>query len=110
MAQTFIGLERDKFALYQPALRPLIHKLAAGVRKDAQFATMFQLVRNVPDIPDPKRIIVFYVGGITYEEARLAYEAAVKPQAGVPPLDIIVGGTTVHNMQTFVHGEILNEE
>jgi hypothetical protein len=91
MAQDLIGLEKDKFALYRPALGALIQKLTPGVKKDAQFATMFQLVRNVPDIPEPKRIIVFYVGGITYEEARLAYEAAVKPQPGVTPLDIIVG-------------------
>jgi hypothetical protein len=110
MAQNLIGIDRDQFSLYHPALGGIIQRLLGGVRKDAQFAAMYQLVRNMPEIVEPKRVIVFYVGGITYEEARLAYEAAVKPPAGVAPLDIIVGGTTVHNMQTFVQGEVLNEQ
>jgi hypothetical protein len=110
MAQNLIGIDRDKFSLYQPALAGLLQRLAGGVKKDAQFAAMYQLVRNMPEVAEPKRVIVFYIGGITYEEARLAYEAAVKPPTGVAPLDVIVGGTAVHNMRTFVQGEVLNEE
>ncbi len=46
----------------------------------------------------PQDIVVFMVGGITYEEA-LAVQNINKATPGVR---IVLGGTTVHNSQTYL--------
>jgi vacuolar protein sorting-associated protein 45 len=108
-AQKVIGMEKNKFNLFQPALAGLLQRLAAGVSRDAQFRALYPPISGVPEVSDPKKLIVFYVGGVTYEEARVAWEAATRP-SGSTPIDVIVGGTTVHNMDSFVRGELLGEE
>jgi len=45
-----------------------------------------------------KNIIVFYVGGTTYEEAREIADF----NRSEPEINIILGGTTVHNSKTFI--------
>ncbi|KAH0787048.1 Sec1 family protein [Histomonas meleagridis] len=46
----------------------------------------------------PKRLIVFYVGGATYYELRAAKEAT--------EIDVVVGGTFVHNSSSFIQYEL----
>ena len=46
----------------------------------------------------PTEIIVFVVGGITYEEARYVAEM----NSANPGVRIILGGTTVHNCASFI--------
>ena len=46
----------------------------------------------------PRMLIVFYVGGVTYTEMRAAHEAT--------DIDVIVGGTFVHNADSFIKNEV----
>jgi len=55
----------------------------------------------------PQDIIVFMIGGTTYEEARtvatLNKESATSSNGGVPSLGVrlLLGGTCVHNSSTY---------
>ncbi|KAK2189512.1 hypothetical protein NP493_104g04040 [Ridgeia piscesae] len=46
----------------------------------------------------PQDIIVFIIGGATYEEALLVYSLS----ANTPGVRIVLGGTAVHNMSSFL--------
>lgn len=46
----------------------------------------------------PQDIVVFMVGGVTYEEARLVAEL----NASTKGVRIVLGGTTIHNSKTFL--------
>ncbi|KAK9481318.1 Sec1-like protein [Lipomyces japonicus] len=46
----------------------------------------------------PSDIIVFFVGGVTYEEAKLVAQI----NASTPGLRIVLGGTAVHNSKSFL--------
>jgi len=45
-----------------------------------------------------KNVIVFVLGGTTFEEAREVAELNISD----PQMNIILGGTTVHNSKTFI--------
>jgi hypothetical protein len=102
-AQNLIAMEGNRFILWQPALAGILTRIADGVRMDAHFP----VVKGMVGTGGARKVIVFYLGGVTYEEARVPYEAATKVEG--PSLDVIVGGTTVHNSDSFVHRE-LNQE
>ncbi|KAK9448824.1 Sec1-like protein [Limtongia smithiae] len=46
----------------------------------------------------PQDIVVFFVGGVTFEEAKLVAQI----NAATPGLRIVVGGTAVHNSKSFL--------
>ena len=46
----------------------------------------------------PQDIIVFIIGGATYEEAKMVAEI----NASVPGVRVVLGGTTIHNAQSFL--------
>ncbi|OHS99075.1 Vacuolar protein sorting-associated protein 45 [Tritrichomonas foetus] len=46
----------------------------------------------------PRRVVVFYMGGTTYYEMRTAAQAN--------DIDVIVGGTAVHNAASFIRSEV----
>lgn len=48
----------------------------------------------------PKRVVVFYVGGATYYEMRAACDLSSTD------FSVVVGGTTVHNAESFIKNEI----
>lgn len=57
-------------------------------------ADMYPCDGNPSDVP--QKVIIFYVGGATYSEGKLAYAMSGKG------FDVIVGGTTIHNCESFV--------
>ncbi|KAH0789538.1 Vacuolar protein sorting-associated protein 45 [Histomonas meleagridis] len=98
-AKNLIGLDesQNKFMQYTPQLYTMLQKLSKG-QMDAQ---MFQSIKELPPNSELQRVIVFYVGGATYEEGRIAYASN--------DMNVIVGGTTIHNMHSFVYEEIGSE-
>ena len=46
----------------------------------------------------PRRVVVFYIGGATYYEMRVASQCT--------DLDVVVGGTTVHSTNSFIKNEV----
>jgi len=57
-----------------------------------------QASKVAPGAKPPQEIIVFFVGGLTYEEALLIHEYNVSN----PSLKLVIGGTTIHNSTTFL--------
>jgi hypothetical protein len=100
---------QNKFNLFQPALAELVQRLTAGVSRDAQCRALYPPISGLQEVSDPKKLIVFYVGGVAYKEARVAWEAATR-SSGSSRIDVIVGGTTVHIMDSFAQCELLGEE
>lgn len=49
-------------------------------------------------------IIVFIIGGVTYEESLAIHQLN---HTSTIPVRVILGGTTIHNSQTFLQ-EVLN--
>ena len=46
----------------------------------------------------PQDIIIFMVGGVTYEEAKMIAQV----NASSPGVRVVLGGTSVHNSTTFL--------
>ncbi|KAG8532059.1 uncharacterized protein KY384_003696 [Bacidia gigantensis] len=46
----------------------------------------------------PQDIIIFMIGGATYEEAKMVTQV----NASVPGIRVVLGGTTIHNSATFL--------
>jgi vacuolar protein sorting-associated protein 45 len=65
--------------------------------KDAEYPVAFgrKMGQGKPNRPV---VVVFFVGGATYDEAKEADE--------YDPAKVIIGGTFIHNSKTFI-GEII---
>jgi vacuolar protein sorting-associated protein 45 len=95
-ARDLIGRDENKFSLYQPAISGVLQKL-----EKKQADSGFRAIDGVQTPHECRRIVLFFVGGVTYEEARLVYECVQRSG-----LDVIVGGTNVHNMSSFLVEEV----
>lgn len=78
--------------------RPNIAKVIEEVRRDnklkeSEFAFCGERYRGEP----PRRIIVFFVGGVTYDEA-MEVDTINKSSAG---LRVVIGGTSILSFKTF---------
>ena len=83
-------------SLYKCGLRKILDQLKKG-NLGAEFP--YAGVRRADNLK-PKRVIVFFVGGATYEEFRVAKELSK------PDFEIIIGGNTIHNTSSYVKYEI----
>lgn len=80
---------------YKPLVTDIIRRIRSGQLDEDNYPFVGGQASN------PTKVVIFYVGGATYEEARVAYE-----QSG-SDMDIIIGGTYVHSPQSFIEHEIL---
>lgn len=81
---------------HRPNLYKILEELFKKGHKvrEADFAFQGERYREEP----PKRVIVFVVGGITYDEALIADQM----NKSRSDLQVIVGGTSVHNFRTYM--------
>lgn len=83
------------YTQHSPRLEVTLQELIKGRLKEAQYP----FVDGGGSTRDkPQDIIVFMVGGATYEEAKLV--ATVN--ASVPGIRVVLGGTCVHNSHSFL--------
>lgn len=81
---------------YRPSLVKTIDDLRKGCRlKETDYAYSGERPKTIKD-ESPKRLIVFLVGGVTYDEALLADQ--INRSTNV---QVIVGGTSIHNFRSF---------
>lgn len=81
---------------YRPNLAKTIDDLRKGYRlKETDYAFSGERPKTVRDEP-PKRLILFLVGGVTYDEALLADQMNRSTDT-----QVIVGGTSIHNFRSF---------
>ncbi|KAH6671622.1 Sec1-like protein [Plectosphaerella plurivora] len=88
------GVE-NVYTQHSPLLESTLQNLVKGRLKEQQYP----FVDGGGTTRDkPQDVIVFIVGGATYEEAKMV--ATVN--ASTPGIRIVLGGTTIHNAQTFL--------
>eukprot|EP00794_Sanderia_malayensis_P009881 gene9882-10891_t len=97
MTKRFIkGLKgvENIYTQHKPLLHDTLDQLIKGRIKEYQFPYLGkEILRD-----RPQDIIVFMVGGITYEEAIVVYEL----NKANPGVRIVLGGTTIHNAESFL--------
>ena len=89
------GVE-NVYTQHAPLLTKTIEALIKGRLSDLQYP----FVINTPSVREkPQDIIIFMVGGTTYEEARAVAQMNVSFQG----IRLVLGGTTIHNSQSFLN-------
>ena len=86
---------RSLLELFRPPLETILQKLQKGQLSQ----TAFPFVDGA-ESTNVRKVVVFYVGGATYEEFVIASNATS------PNLDVIVGGTAIHNAAQFLKYEV----
>uniref|UniRef100_A0A671WNZ3 Vacuolar protein sorting-associated protein 45 n=1 Tax=Sparus aurata TaxID=8175 RepID=A0A671WNZ3_SPAAU len=94
--QFFKGLSgvENVYAQHQPLLHDTLDQLIKGRLKDSQFPYL-----GASSLRDrPQDIIVFMIGGATYEEALTVYNL----NRSTPGVRIVLGGSSIHNTKSFL--------
>lgn len=86
------GVE-NVYTQHSPRLETTLQNLIKGRLKEIQYPFLEGHTRD-----KPQDIIVFMVGGATYEEAKMVAQV----NASVPGVRVVLGGTGVHNSETFL--------
>uniref|UniRef100_A0A8C3XTW9 Vacuolar protein sorting-associated protein 45 n=1 Tax=Chelydra serpentina TaxID=8475 RepID=A0A8C3XTW9_CHESE len=87
------GVE-NVYTQHQPFLHETLDQLIKGKLKDGQYPYL-----GPSTLRDrPQDIIVFIIGGATYEEALTVYTL----NRTTPGVRIVLGGTTIHNTKSFL--------
>uniref|UniRef100_A0A674E1Q2 Vacuolar protein sorting-associated protein 45 n=1 Tax=Salmo trutta TaxID=8032 RepID=A0A674E1Q2_SALTR len=95
--QFFKGLKgvENVYTQHAPLLQETLDQLIKGRLKDSQFPYL-----GPSSLRDrPQDIIVFVIGGATYEEALAVYNL----NRTMPGVRIVLGGTTIHNTKSASH-------
>ncbi|KIW00775.1 uncharacterized protein PV09_07755 [Verruconis gallopava] len=88
------GVE-NVYTQHSPRLEAILQDLINRRLKDS----MFPFLEGGGQTRDkPQDIIVFIVGGATYEEARVVAQI----NASSPGVRVVLGGTTIHNSESFL--------
>ncbi|KAM3858394.1 vacuolar protein sorting-associated protein 45 [Diretmus argenteus] len=99
--QFFKGLKgvENVYTQHQPLIHDTLDQLIKGRLKDSQFPYL-----GASTLRDrPQDIIVFLIGGATYEEALTVYNL----NRSMPGVRIVLGGTTIHNTKSFLEEVML---
>ena len=93
----FKGLKgvENVYTQHSPLLESTLQDLVKGRLKEQQYP----FVEGGGSTRDkPQDIVVFIVGGVTYEEAKMI--AGIN--ASTPGVRLVLGGTSIHNSSTFL--------
>ncbi|XP_047240435.1 vacuolar protein sorting-associated protein 45 isoform X1 [Girardinichthys multiradiatus] len=99
--QFFKGLKgvENVYTQHQPLLHDTLDQLIKGRLKDSQFPYL-----GPSSLRDrPQDIMVFLIGGATYEEALTVYNL----NRNTPGVRIVLGGSAIHNTKSFLEEVIL---
>ncbi|KAK5855536.1 hypothetical protein PBY51_005633 [Eleginops maclovinus] len=94
--QFFKGLKgvENVYTQHQPLVHDTLDQLIKGRLKDSQFPYL-----GASTLRDrPQDIIVFMIGGATYEEALSVYNL----NRSMPGVRIVLGGSSIHNTKSFL--------
>ena len=87
--------ENSQYELYKPLIFNLIESFIDGKLSKENYPFFNEQITSKIN-----KLIIFYVGGATYEEMRIAEKFSNSE------IDIIIGGTTIHNSKSFLNNEI----
>uniref|UniRef100_A0A3Q4G3A7 Vacuolar protein sorting 45 homolog n=1 Tax=Neolamprologus brichardi TaxID=32507 RepID=A0A3Q4G3A7_NEOBR len=94
--QFFKGLKgvENVYTQHQPLLHDTLDQMIKGRLKDSQFPYL-----GASSLRDrPQDILVFMIGGATYEEALTVYNL----NRSTPGVRIVLGGSNIHNTKSFL--------
>ncbi|KER33643.1 hypothetical protein T265_12570 [Opisthorchis viverrini] len=88
------------YTQHEPVLTGIINDLVKGKLRETAFPYLSAAGSwtGASSIQRPRKIIVFIIGGATYEEARAIHRL----NSSTPEVDIILGGTCMHNSRSFL--------
>lgn len=91
----FKGLKgvENVYTQHSPRLEVTLQNLIKGRLREQQYPFVDSSTRD-----KPQDIILFIVGGVTFEEAKCVSQM----NASSPGIRIVLGGTSVHNSTTFL--------
>lgn len=78
--------------------KPLLHETLEDLLKGQLKETLYPFQHNTQNNLRPQNIIVFIIGGATYEESLTVHTL----NKTFPGVNIILGGTTIHNSKSFL--------
>jgi vacuolar protein sorting-associated protein 45 len=100
MAKTFTNTvhgAENVYTQHQPLLFHTLNELAKGKIKDSVFPPL--AAGSAAATARPSEVIVFIVGGATYEEATKVAEF----NNSNPTMKVLLGGSCVHNSTSFLN-------
>lgn len=88
------------YTQHEPLLKEIVEDLVKGKLRTTSFPILPIGSRSPPPQIQqrPKKICLFVVGGMTYEETCTVHTL----NSTLPDVDIIIGGTYVHNSRSFL--------
>lgn len=99
--QFFKGLKgvENVYTQHQPLLHDTLDQLIKGRLKDSRFPYL-----GASTLRDrPQDVIVFLIGGATYEEALTVYNL----NRSSPGVRVVLGGSSIHNTKSFLEEVML---
>lgn len=100
------------YTQHEPLIVDIVRELIQGQLQESSFPTL-DCGQGSPSSLPAKKIVVFILGGATYEESLAVH----KLMSSTPGLSVILGGTTVHNSESFLnqlrsmsHSELQTED
>lgn len=89
----FQGVE-NIYTQHTPELKELLEELSKGKLRETQFPFLGPVLQR----DRPNEIIVFVIGGVTYEESLTVYNLNKQ----LPGTRILLGGSNIHNTASFL--------
>ncbi|KAF6771937.1 hypothetical protein AHF37_09087 [Paragonimus kellicotti] len=88
------------YTQHEPVLWDILNDLLKGKLRETAFPYLSAVGSwvGLPVNQRPRKIIVLMIGGVTYEEARAVH----KINTSTPDVDVVLGGTCVHNSRSFL--------
>ena len=101
------GVE-NVYTQHTPLLSQTLEAVAKGRLKDVDYPSIDKsLIPAQPaKVQPPKLIVIFIVGGTTYEEARVVAELnaqSERHEGWASGIKFVLGGTSVQNSKSFMH-------
>jgi vacuolar protein sorting-associated protein 45 len=95
---------QNVYAQHVPLLMETVQSIVKGkLRRDTHPFVPGSIKLNSPGVPPenviPSDVIIFMVGGVTYEEGTKVDEFN---QANKGRIQVILGGSTIHNSTSFL--------
>jgi vacuolar protein sorting-associated protein 45 len=111
------GVE-NVYTQHTPLLMQTLESVAKGRLKDVEYPSIDKsaMPAQPTKVQAPKLVVIFIVGGTTYEEARAVTELnaqSERHEGWASGIKFVLGGTSVQNSTSFMHdlGEMsMNEK
>jgi len=86
--------------------KPVLYRTINDLVRNKLPEEGFPFLEGAPTKERPQQILIFMIGGITYEEACCVYELNNTQPSGnspsITPFKVLLGGTTIHNSRSFI--------